>query len=571
MHPRPTDGVRRRPGGAARLAAVAAAAALALTTWAPSAVAADALPDPVLDLAFDGDVADASPLAHPVTLKGHAGSAPTGYSYVDGVDGAGQALRLSGSTYLDLGSSTALQPEDLTLSFWVEPSGKLSGEHVITWNKQAYNSDGFYLSSESDTVPLTLSVGPASGQPYKVRVASFRPCGVLPGGRVDARRRHVRPRDEGRGVLPQRRDGPVHGRQRRRRRRDGRARLRPGPAQDDRVQRTAVQRCLPPGRARRLPPVRRRRGPGRRRRALRGERAHGRPRRDRPGRRRRAVVARARDRRARAADDGLARLDRDVAVVAPGDRRDRRDRGPADDRGGRRARHAHRDRALPGRRARDARPGSRRARARRRDAARGHRAAVRAALRRLPPERRGEGARVPAEPRLRDVPLRVLQGRRAHPDHRRRVRRLGAQQRRELPRPRVRALPLGARDVVVLDPGPGDQGRAVHRDRGGRGRARARAGRVRRRPPRLGRVRLRVPRVDPRPGAGHRDVGRERHRALVQPAQGARRAARRRRVRRRPRRGPGARRRDRVRPLRAGARREASRTPTSCSAPSTAA
>jgi uncharacterized protein len=180
MHPRPTDGVRRRPGGAARLAAVAAAAALAVTAWAPTAVAADALPAPVLDLAFDGDVADASPLAHPVALRGHSGSAPTGYSYVDGVDGTGQALRLSGSTYLDLGSSTALQPEDLTLSFWVEPSGKLSGEHVITWNKRAYNSDGWYVSSESDTVPLALSVGPASGQPYKVRVASSDRAAFFP-------------------------------------------------------------------------------------------------------------------------------------------------------------------------------------------------------------------------------------------------------------------------------------------------------------------------------------------------------------------------------------------------------
>ncbi|KLN36235.1 hypothetical protein FB00_04350 [Cellulosimicrobium funkei] len=180
MHPRPTDGARRRPGGAARLAAVAAAAALALTTWAPSAVAADALPDPVLDLGFEGDVSDAGPLDHPVTLKGHNGTAPTGYSYVEGVDARGQALRLAGSTYLDLGSSAALQPEDLTLSFWVEPSGKLSGEHVITWNKRAYNSDGWYLSSESDTVPLALSVGPASGQPYKVRVASSDRAAFFP-------------------------------------------------------------------------------------------------------------------------------------------------------------------------------------------------------------------------------------------------------------------------------------------------------------------------------------------------------------------------------------------------------
>ncbi|WP_435738664.1 beta-L-arabinofuranosidase domain-containing protein [Cellulosimicrobium sp. PMB13] len=181
MHPRTTDGVRRRPGGPARLAAVAAATALALTTWAPTAVAVEpALSDPVLDLAFEGDVADSGPLAHPVSLRGHAGSAPAGFEYVDGVVPGSQALRLTGSTYLDLGTSTELQPEDLTLSFWIEPSGRLAGEHLVTWNKRAYNSDGWYLSSESDTVPLALSVGPASGQPYKVRVASSDRASFFP-------------------------------------------------------------------------------------------------------------------------------------------------------------------------------------------------------------------------------------------------------------------------------------------------------------------------------------------------------------------------------------------------------
>lgn len=185
MHPRTTDGttdgVRRRPGGPRRFAAVAASAALALTAWAPTAAAADAaIGDPVLDLAFEGDVADSGPLTHPVTLRGHNGSAPAGYSYVAGVTPGSQALRLDGNTYLDLGVSTELQPEDLTLSFWIEPSGTLSGEHVVTWNKGAYNSDGWYLSSESDTVPLALSVGPASGQPYKVRVASSDRAAFFP-------------------------------------------------------------------------------------------------------------------------------------------------------------------------------------------------------------------------------------------------------------------------------------------------------------------------------------------------------------------------------------------------------
>ncbi|MBD8079466.1 beta-L-arabinofuranosidase domain-containing protein [Cellulosimicrobium arenosum] len=180
MHSTSAGATRAHTGRAARFAAVAAATALALTTWAPSAFAADALGDPVLDLSFERDVTDAGPLAHPVTLRGHAGSAPTGYEYVDGVTAGTEALRLTGNTYLDLGTSTALQPEDLTLAFWMQPSGRLSGEHLVTWNKGAYNSDGWYVSSESDTVPLAISIGPASGQPYKVRVASSDRASFFP-------------------------------------------------------------------------------------------------------------------------------------------------------------------------------------------------------------------------------------------------------------------------------------------------------------------------------------------------------------------------------------------------------
>ena len=137
---------------------------------------------PVLDLGFEDTTDDSSENANDVTLRGHNGSEPTGYAYVDGVAEGSRALSLTGNTYLDLGSSTDLQPENLTLSFWINPTAALTGEQVITWNKGAYNTDGWYLSSESDTSPLAVSVGPATGQPYKVRVASANRAEFFPAG-----------------------------------------------------------------------------------------------------------------------------------------------------------------------------------------------------------------------------------------------------------------------------------------------------------------------------------------------------------------------------------------------------
>ena len=58
----------------------------------------------------------------------------------------------------------------------------MSGEQVITWSKQAYNSDGWYLSSESNGTPLALSVGPGGSQPYKLRVASTDRAAFFPPG-----------------------------------------------------------------------------------------------------------------------------------------------------------------------------------------------------------------------------------------------------------------------------------------------------------------------------------------------------------------------------------------------------
>lgn len=151
--------------------------ALVTATAAPAAFAATGdlgiEASKVLELKLDGSLADTSANAAAVTLqKGTA-------AYAAGI--TGQAFSFNGSTALKLGTAAYLQPQDLTVSFWVNPSATMTGEQVFTWNKTTYNSDGWYLTSESDATPLALSIGPATGQPYKVAVdatrASFFPAG----------------------------------------------------------------------------------------------------------------------------------------------------------------------------------------------------------------------------------------------------------------------------------------------------------------------------------------------------------------------------------------------------------
>ncbi len=120
----------------------------------------------VLELTFDGSLRDSSTANNPVAMKEGAAE------YVAGLDG--QALNLTGDDALTLGTSSTLQPENLTLSFWFKPSGAMTGEEVLTWSKAQYNSEGWYLSSENDGTPLALSIGPSGGQPYKVAVQGAR-------------------------------------------------------------------------------------------------------------------------------------------------------------------------------------------------------------------------------------------------------------------------------------------------------------------------------------------------------------------------------------------------------------
>ena len=125
----------------------------------------EGLQNAVLDLEFENSLEDSSG-------KGNNGTLSSGEAeYVDGVVGKG--LKMNGSSYVNLGNSTDLQPENLTLSFWIRPDSDMKGEELISWNKNEWYTDGWYLSSENDNTPLTLSVGPANTEcPYQEREAN---------------------------------------------------------------------------------------------------------------------------------------------------------------------------------------------------------------------------------------------------------------------------------------------------------------------------------------------------------------------------------------------------------------
>lgn len=151
-------------------------AAMLVTPLSPLTVEAEGgLTGQVLDLSFDGSLSDPAG-SHPVVMGRGA------ENYAEGIKG--QGLSLDGKSYVKLGTEADLQPENLTLSFWLKPNKDMgNGEQLISWNKNEWYTDGWYLSMENGNRPLTLSVGPAAtgGQPYRVSVdgnrAAFFPTG----------------------------------------------------------------------------------------------------------------------------------------------------------------------------------------------------------------------------------------------------------------------------------------------------------------------------------------------------------------------------------------------------------
>lgn len=151
-------------------------AAMLVTPLSPLTVEAEGgLTGQVLDLSFDGSLSD--PAGSHAVVMGRGAE-----NYAEGIKG--QGLSLDGKSYVKLGTEADLQPENLTLSFWLKPNKDMgNGEQLISWNKNEWYTDGWYLSMENGNRPLTLSVGPAAtgGQPYRVSVdgnrAAFFPTG----------------------------------------------------------------------------------------------------------------------------------------------------------------------------------------------------------------------------------------------------------------------------------------------------------------------------------------------------------------------------------------------------------
>ncbi|MBS5937642.1 beta-L-arabinofuranosidase domain-containing protein [Clostridium sp.] len=114
-----------------------------------------------LNLSFDNTIKDSS--------KNNIKSIFNGDEvYVNGV--SGKAISLNGvSNYIDLGTTDRLQPENLTMSCWINPSESLGGrEHMLMWNKPNGNfyGNGWYLTILNTSTPLKLSIGNSFQEAY---------------------------------------------------------------------------------------------------------------------------------------------------------------------------------------------------------------------------------------------------------------------------------------------------------------------------------------------------------------------------------------------------------------------
>mgnify|MGYP002624542244 CR=1 FL=1 len=121
----------------------------------------------VASLSFEDNLTDS-------TGNGNDGTITGTENYVEGV--SGKALYLNGSSYVDLGTSGTLQPENLTVSMWVCADGTMSGEEMLVWFKPSgnYQGKGWYLSSLDDSTPLKISIGESTGQPMEAYVSASR-------------------------------------------------------------------------------------------------------------------------------------------------------------------------------------------------------------------------------------------------------------------------------------------------------------------------------------------------------------------------------------------------------------
>jgi len=132
--------------------------------------------DAVLNLPFNGSLADTSPVGNTVTASATE-------SYTAGADGTPNGavnITPNNAYYISLGTKPDLNPASLTVSFWVKPNGAWSGENILIWTKPLYNQPGWYIGSPNNaSLPLVFSVGigsggSGSGQPLEFNVVGTR-------------------------------------------------------------------------------------------------------------------------------------------------------------------------------------------------------------------------------------------------------------------------------------------------------------------------------------------------------------------------------------------------------------
>lgn len=122
----------------------------------------------VLQLSFEENLTDGT--------GNHTIEASKTVAYENGVNG-GKAINLDGATYLTLGTAGDLQPQDLTVSFWVKRDAEIGDEEMIMWCKGEYNNNGWYIGVPNKwqhTEAIILSIGPSSGQPLEFYVNMTR-------------------------------------------------------------------------------------------------------------------------------------------------------------------------------------------------------------------------------------------------------------------------------------------------------------------------------------------------------------------------------------------------------------
>ncbi len=119
----------------------------------------------VMGLSFEDSLTDSKGTVTPTVVGTE--------QYTTGIKD-GKAFKFNGSTFLNLGKSTDLQPSNLTVSFWLKAESTMVGEQIICWNKAEWNTNGWYVSSLNDTTPIVLSAGDAPEHPVEYQVSASR-------------------------------------------------------------------------------------------------------------------------------------------------------------------------------------------------------------------------------------------------------------------------------------------------------------------------------------------------------------------------------------------------------------